>query len=220
MTEKKAPNKRNIVDWNKKSASDSDRLLTRSKEKNKTTKKSRPPRATGKALLRLREKIKELYEDDDYEDQEDLINNPLYQIKLIQDEEDQQKKDHDLLKINRLQQLTSKLNIIMNTAISSIKANLNGKINSKDMQLADKPELSFKEVKVKSVEEKITKPLNIEEETPFVSDEMDAQKLAKIVLEKTGRSRKKSKKSLVEITQELHRFKDIEQENLDENKKE
>lgn len=220
MTEKKAPNKRNIVDWNKKSESDSDRLLSRSKEKNNTTKKSRPPRATGKPLLRLREKIKELYEDDDYEDQDDLINNPLYQIKLIQDEENQQKKDQDLLKINRLQQLTTKLNIIMNTAIASIKANLKGDINAKDMQLADKPELSFKEVKVKSVEQKITKPLNIEEETPFVADEMDTQQLAKIVLEKTGRTRKKSKKSLVEITQELNRFKDIEQENLDENEKE
>ena len=220
MTEKKAPNKRNIVDWNKKSESDSDRLISRSKEKNNTTKKSRPPRATGKPLLRLREKIKELYEDDDYEDQDDLINNPLYQIKLIQDEENQQKKDQDLLKINRLQQLTTKLNIIMNTAIASIKANLKGDINAKDMQLADKPELSFKEVKVKSVEQKITKPLNIEEETPFVADEMDTQQLAKIVLEKTGRIRKKSKKSLVEITQELNRFKDIEQENLDENEKE
>ena len=219
MTEKKAPNKRKIVDWNKKSESDSDRLLTRSKEKSETHKKSRPPRATGKPLLRLRTKIKELYEDDEYENQDDLINNPLYQIKLIQDEENTEKKEQEIMRINKLQQLTAKLNIIMNTAIASIKANLKGSINSKDVQLADTPELSFEDVKVKSIEEKITKPLNIEEETPFVADEMDAQKLAKIVLEKTGRTKKKSKKGLAQIAHELNRFKDIEKESLDENKK-
>ena len=216
MTEKKAPNKRKIIDWDKKSSSDSDRLLNRSKEKSEPQKKSRPPRATGKALMRLREKIKEIYEDDEYEEQDDLINNPLYQIKLIQDEENQQKKEEEIIKINRLQQLTTKLNIIMNTAITSIKANLKTNINAKDMQMADNPELSFKDVKVKSIQQKITKPLNIEDETPFIADEVDSKELAKLILEKTGRTRKKSKKSLAEITQELNRFKDLEQENPDE----
>ena len=216
MTEKKAPNKRKIVDWDKKSSSDSDRLLNRSREKSEPKKKSRPPRATGKPLMRLREKIKEIYEDDEYEDQDDLINNPLYQIKLIQDDENLQKKEEEIIKINKLQQLTAKLNIIMNTAIASIKANLKANINAKDMQMADNPELSFKDVKVKSIQQKITKPLNIEDETPFVADEIDSKELAKLVLEKTGRNRKKTKKSLAEITQELNKFKDLEQENPDE----
>ena len=219
MTEKQAPNKRKIVDWVKKSSTDSDRLLTRSKEKEIPQKKSRPPRATGKPLLRLRKKIKEIYEDDDYEDQDDLINNPLYQINLIQDQENYQKRETEILKISKRQELTSKLNVIMNSALAAQKAELKAEINTNDLQLADRPELSLKEVRDKSVENKLTKPLNIKEDTSFVADETDTDKLAKLVLEKSGRKKIKSKKSLAEIAQDLNRFKDFENNISDENQK-
>ena len=69
------------------------------------------------------------------------------------------------------------------------------------------------------LKQKITKPLDIEEETPFVADEMDTKKLAELVLEKTGRSKKKSKKGLVDIAKGLNRFKDYENDSSDETSK-
>lgn len=219
MTEKKAPNKSKIVDWKKKSASDSDRLLTRRKEKDEPQKKSRPPRATGKPLLRLKKKIKEIYEDDDYEDEDDLINTPLYHITLIEDQEQYEKKETELLKITKQQELTSKLNIIMNNALASQKAGLNAEIDTKDLQLADTPELTLKEVHTKTVEKKLTQPLDIQENTDFVADETDKDKLAKLVLEKSGIKKRKTKKSLAEIAKGLNRFKDYDSENNDEKQK-
>jgi hypothetical protein len=219
MTEKKAPNKSKIVDWKKKSASDSDRLLTRRKEKDEPQKKSRPPRATGKPLLRLKKKIKEIYEDDDYDEEEDLINTPLYHITLIEDQEQYEKKETELLKITKQQELTSKLNIIMNNALASQKAGLKAEIDANDLQLANTPELTFKEVQTKAVKKKLTKPLDIQEDTDFVADETDKDKLAKIVLEKSGIKKRKNKKSIAEIAKELNRFKDYDNEATDEKQK-
>lgn len=226
MTEKQAPNKRKIIDWNKKSSSDSDRFLSRSKDKDDKPKKSRPPRATGKPLLRLRKKIKEIYEEDDYEDQDDLINNPLYQINLIQDQENIiqnqekfQKKEIEVLKISKQQELTSKLNIIMNSALAAQKANLNAEITKKDLKTADKPELTFKEVRKKTIKEKLATPLDIEDETDSIENEKDPAKLAKLVLEKSGRKKIAKKKSLMEIAQGLNRFKDFEADENAENEK-
>ena len=220
MTDKKAPNKRKIIDWDKKSATDSDRLLTRSKEKEEPKNKTRPPRATGKALTRLRKKIQEIYEEDDYEDQDDIINTPLYHVELINDIEQFEKRETELIKISKQQELSFKLNIIMNSALAAQKVGLDAEINNKDMQLADNPELAAKEVRKKSVKEKITKPLDIQEETDFIADEMDAKKLAKLVLEKTGRSKKKSKKSLADIAHGLNRIKEYADDSSDETPKE
>ena len=221
MTDKKAPNKRKIIDWDKKSATDSDRLLTRSKEKEEPKNNSRPPRASGKALTRLREKIQEIYEedDDDYEDKDDLINTPLYHVELINDIEQFEKRETELIKISKQQELSFKLNVIMNTALAAQKAGLDAEVNDKDIQLADNPELTAKEVRKKSVKEKITKPLDIPEETDFVADEMDAKKLAKLVLEKTGRTKKKSKKSLADIAHGLNRIKEYADDSSDETPK-
>lgn len=226
MTEKQAPNKRKIIDWNKKSSSDSDRFLSRTKDKDDKPKKSRPPRATGKPLMRLRKKIKEIYEEDDYEDQDDLINNPLYQINLIQDQENIiqnqekfHKKEIEVLKISKQQELTSKLNIIMNSALAAQKANLNAEITEKDLKTADKPELTFKEVRKKTIKEKLATPLDIEEETDSIENEKDPAKLAKLVLEKSGRKKITKKKSLMEIAQGLNRFKDFETDENAENEK-
>jgi hypothetical protein len=52
-----------------------------------------------------------------------------------------------------------------------------------------------------------------------VADETDKDKLAKLVLEKSGIKKRKTKKSLAEIAKGLNRFKDYDSENNDEKQK-
>ena len=72
---------------------------------------------------------------------------------------------------------------------------------------------------MKTIKEKLATPLDIEDETDSIENEKDPAKLAKLVLEKSGRKKITKKKSLMEIAQGLNRFKDFEADENAENEK-
>ena len=104
MTTNTSSSKRKKVDWDKKNNSDSERIKQRAKKKNLAKYKidsnipktlQKVPLATGKPLLRLRQKIREIYEEDD--EVNDIINQPYFNIELLEDmEKSQKEKDNSL----------------------------------------------------------------------------------------------------------------------------
>lgn len=158
--------KNKSIDWNKKNATDNKRFDTRIQKKSNN--KNVVPRATGVPLQRLKRTIKEIYHQDDEEDNaNDIINTPVFHIGLIEDEENnKQKKVNETLKIAKQQELTSKLSLIMNTAIKAEASRINTRLTAKDEQLSDIPEYDLKKIKKKTIEEKIEKPLKINGKIP------------------------------------------------------
>lgn len=246
MSEAKKAPKRKIIDWNKKSGEDASRITKRMQHRNElkdsatTTNDAMvktPPKATGLPLLRLRKKIKEVY------DEEDDEYTPLFNINLIDKEEDElhlpQKKANETLSITKQQQLTGKLNLIMNTALTAEEAGLSSQITAKDAYLASTAEYDLKKLRRKTVKEKIEKPAGLtgevtEKQLPqaikgikkakqklpkdalegFPAEntdeliELDEEDMAKLILKKSGR--RGPKKKLSEIAKGLNQFKDFE----------
>lgn len=178
------PARRKATDWNQKSGTDSARISKRLEHRSElkdsaTTNndteapKTYPPRAVGAPLLRLRQKIKEVYDEDDDENDE---NAPLvyFNISLIDDnqkhrEDETQKKAEqasETLRIAQEQQTAGKLNLIMDTAMTAQKAGLRTKITAKDLNLANSPELNLKKIKRKTLKDKVETPLKLKGELP------------------------------------------------------
>ncbi len=121
MTEKNkklAPNKKKIIDWNKKSASDTLRISNRL---------SRRAKLTDKALRRLHQKIREVYEEDD-----DNTLPEFFNINLFNEEEEEEEKTEntrrqteiETIRTTKEQQLAGKLNTILSTTLTAKEANL------------------------------------------------------------------------------------------------
>ncbi len=241
MPQTKQPNKRKIIDWNKKSGSDSERINKRMQSReggnhtsapaNSATKTIRPPRATGQPLLRLRQKIKEIYDDEDDEE------SPLFNIELFdeQEEKEREKQSSETRRITKQMELVGKLNLIMNSALVAEEAGLSSKITAKDEQLADVPEYDFKKVRRETFKNKVEEPLKLKGKLPekkltatakglkkaqqtFGADSLedfpaedaamlatlDEEDMAKLILKKSGR--KSPKKSLSEIAKEMNKL--------------
>lgn len=235
------PDKRKLVNWEEKSDTDderiSDRLNKRTDLTNKSTAKPATvgPAATGGAPApKVRKKIKETY--DEEEDEDDLVNAPFFNISLIEDDElemkKNEKKEKETLSITKEQQLVSKLNIVMNTALDAEEMGLSSKLTKKDFNRINDAEYNPGELKSKTVKEKIVQPLesennprptmdtlkNLAKELPddsskglFVENEgkitqtEEQEEMAKLILEKSGRL--KSKKSISEIAAESESIK-------------
>ncbi len=245
MPQTKQPDKRKIIDWNKKSGSDSERISKRMQGReelsdaatttNAASKAIRPPRATGQPLLRLRQKIKEIY--DDEEDEE----TPLFNIELFeeQDEKRQEKQSTDTIRLTKQMELAGKLNLIMNSALIAEEAGLSSKLTAQDAQLADTPEYDLKKVRRETFKNKIEKPLKLKGELSekkltdaakglkkaqqalgkealkdFPADDaamlatLDEEDMAKLILKKTGR--KSPKKSLSEIAKGMNKLNSLD----------
>ncbi|MCM1324214.1 MAG: hypothetical protein NC218_08625 [Acetobacter sp.] len=245
MTEKKNTPKRKIIDWNKKSGDDASRISKRMQQReeladsatitNDATKKN-PPRATGLPLLRLRQKIKEVY--DEEEEEEDT---PLFNINLLGEEEETKnsKQIENLTHITKQQELTGRLNVIMSTALVAEEAGLPSKMTTQDNRLADSPEQSLKQIRRQTMHQKVEKPLGLQGELPeknlkksikgikkaqktlpdnalqdYPADkldefiELDKEDMAKLILKKSGR--RGPKKKLSEIAKGLNQFKNID----------
>jgi len=255
MTEPKKAPKRKIIDWNKKSGEDSSRISKRMQQRDKlkdsasTTNDSSakfPPRAIGVPLLRLRKKIKEVYDEEDEDDY-----TPLFNINLIGEEEElpakSQKDADNTLSITKQQQLTGKLNVIMDTALIAEEAGLSAKLTAKDENQAGSAEYDLKKLRRKMLREKVEKPLGLKGELPeknltkaakglkkakkalpegALEDfpaanaedliELDKEDMAKLILKKSGR--RGPKKKLSEIAKGLNQFKNFEE--TEENSKE
>lgn len=245
MTEQPKTSKRKAIDWNKKAGEDKTRISKRMQERNElkdkatTNNDSRPPRAVGQPLLRLKEKIKEVY--NEYEEDE---YTPLFNINLIEDEETDdslfQKRSNATLTITKQQQLTSKLNLLMDTALIAEEIGLPSKLSAEDTKLAASAEYDLKKLRRQTVQKKISEPLGLKGEIAekdlkkaaiglkkakqklpdgalegFPAKdaeeliELDKEDMAKLILKKSGR--RKSKKKLSELAKDLNQFKNFEE---------
>lgn len=255
MTEQKKAPKRKIIDWNKKSGEDSSRISKRMQQRDELKDSATttndfsaklPPRAVGLPLLRLRKKIKEVYDEEDEDDY-----TPLFNISLIGEEDEHiakhQKDIENTLSITKQQQLTGKLNILMDTALIAEEAGLPSQITAKDENMAGTAEYDLKKLRRKALREKVEKPLRLKGELPeknltkaakglkkakkalpegalegFPAEnaegliELDKEDMAKLILKKSGR--RGPKKKLSEIAKGLNQFKNFEE--TEENNKE
>jgi hypothetical protein len=256
MTDTKKDKK--TVDWQQKNQEDAARILRRAQSAASTPnnredrsvptdKPDLPPKANPIALRRLRKKIHEIY-DDEEEEENDIVNLPFFDITLIDEEtphtsayEQEQNSglsETELLRITKEQQLTGKLNLIMDTALVAERAGLSSKITATDTQRATGAEFNLKKLRRQTLHDKIEKPLKLKgelpeteldkavkgikkarrivgeealedfeaEDLPELNKENSPEEMADLILKKTGR--KKEKKSLFELAQDLNRVQD------------
>lgn len=251
MTKAEDTKKRKMIDWNKKSGEDSSRITKRMQRRDElkdsaaTTNDAfakHPPKATGIPLLRLRKKIKEVYNE---EEDEEYI--PLFNINLLEDEDPvlkTVKESKEVFDITKQQQLTGKLSLVMNTALIAEEAGLSPQITKQDNRLVHSAEYDLPKLRRQTVQEKIEKPLGLKGEIPekdlpkaaksikkakknlpedalkdFPAEdlndliELDQEDMAKLILKKSGR--KSPKKKLSDIAKGLNQFKNMEMENTD-----
>lgn len=235
--------KRKLVDWDKKNNDDSSRIITRAQKRPLAKKDTfpdtatRPPRATGIPLMRLRQKINEVYNTDD--DDEDL----LFDISLFEEETETQKQNkqtNDTIYLTKQQQLTGKLNLIMSSALVAQEAGLSPQMTAEDSRLANTAEYDVKKLRRQTLKNKVEEPLKLKGTLPesqldkavkglkqakenlppdsledFPADEasllaiLDEEDMAELILKKSGRQKKpKTKKKLSEIAKGLNQFKE------------
>lgn len=254
MTKPQNPKKRKLIDWNKKSGDDASRITKRMQQRaelsdaaatDNDAAKNMPPRAIGMPLLRLRKKIKEVY--DEEEDEEEYT--PLFNIDLLGEEEQKHHQDEqkNITHIAQQQLLTSKLNTIMSTALIAEEAGLNPKMTIDDTRLINSSETDVKTIRRRTLRKKVEEPLGLkgelaekdipqsvkaikkaQKELPADSlqdfpagelndlIELDKEDMAKLILKKSGR--RTPKKKLSEIAKGLNQFKNLD--NDDTNTKE
>lgn len=180
-----------IVDWDKKKGNDSERIskklegrspiLPKPTPKVDSKPQVMPPRITNRApLLKLRKKIREVY-DEEEEEENDEVNAPFFNISLIDDDFEKRKHTQtETIRITKQQQMAGKLNIIMNTAVAAEKAGLNPKMTKQDARLANSATFDVKQIRRKTIEEKIEKPLGLKGEIT----EKDLPKVVKSIKDK------------------------------------
>lgn len=252
MTEQTTSSKkRKTVDWNKKCSSDSERIKQRAQKKNLIPTEidsnipasiQKVPLASGQPLLRLRQKIREIYDEDE---ENDIINQSYFNIELVEDMDQSQKEKIQLETIRQTkeQELTSKMNIIMSTALAADKAGLKTTMTKDDANRATSAEYSPQKLQKETLHDKIEKPLNLKGEInnsqisktvkgikraqKYLSadslKDMDAKDLPELAEETKPQDlaqtvlkktgRKGPKKSLFEIAEGLNKYKDIDDEN-------
>lgn len=244
MTEQQNPKKRKIIDWNKKSGEDASRITKRMQHRSELSDaastendaaKKLPPRAVGLPLLRLRKKIKEVYDEDEEEEY-----TPLFNIDLLGEEEQHLKDEQqNIAHIAKQQLLTGKLNTIMSTALVAEEAGLNPKMTLDDARLINSAEYDVKNIRRRTMRKKIEEPLGLKGELPekglsqsvkaikkakkelpedalqdFPAEELndmielDKEDMAKLILKKSGR--RSPKKKLSEIAKGLNQFKNFD----------
>lgn len=171
MTTNTSSSKRKKVDWDKKNNSDSERIKQRAQKKKIITDKTdsnipsklqRVPLASGQPLLRLRQKIHEIYDEEDEND--NIVTNPLYfNIELVEDMEKskQEKILLENLRQTKEQELTDKMNTIMSTALAADKAGLKPKMTKTDAVRTTSAEYNPQKLERQTIHDKIEKPLRL-----------------------------------------------------------
>lgn len=164
-----------LIDWDKKNGDDSERISKKLEDRSPIMPKPAPkvdtkpqvlpPRiANGAPLIKLRKKIREVY-DEEEEEEDDDVNAPFFNISLIDDDFEKRKHTQaETIRITKQQQMAGKLNIIMNTAVAAEKAGLNPQMTKQDARLVNSAEFDVKKLRRKTLKEKIEKPLGIKGE--------------------------------------------------------
>lgn len=181
MTDQIAPNKKKIIDWNKKSVSDSERigkhleqraeLEERATTENDSVSSRRiATPASGVGLQKLRQKIREVYDEDDDEDEN---GNIFFNIRLLNDNENETNEEqrrnqqkNDIFKITREQQQTGKLDVIMSSAMAAHAAGLSPAPDAGDSRAVNSTEYDVKKLRRDTLKKKINKPLRLKGELP------------------------------------------------------
>jgi len=173
------PDKRKLVDWDTKSGNDSERISKRLEgrallEENATTKNDSKPKSIpaaprkGAPLLRLRKKIRDVYDDED--EDEDEVTAPFFNITLMDEDEEERDKEREerekLLRITKQQQMAGKLNAIMDTATTAKQLGLDGHPTKEDARMIHSAEYTPEDVRRKSFKSKVTEPLGIRGDVP------------------------------------------------------
>lgn len=176
--------RRKLIDWNKKSGSDDERISKRLEgrallaDSATTQNDSRPqntqtipPRTT--PLLKIRKRIREAC-DDEEEDEDENVYVPFFNISLIEDREHEyddtnalprsQQKATETLRITKEQEMAGKLNILMDTAMLAGKAGLSPKMTARDTRLLNTPDYNPSRLRRKAIKQKIEQPLQLKGE--------------------------------------------------------
>lgn len=171
----KRVDKRKLVDWDEKNDNDKERISKRLEGRNQladqitttndTKTKITAPRVAGAPLLKLRKKIREVYDEDD--EDEDEVTAPFFNITLIDDDEREKKEEErekETFRITKQQQMAGKLNMIMNAAMMAEAAGLSPKITKEDNELMNSAEFDVKKMRRKTIHQKIEEPLKLQGE--------------------------------------------------------
>ena len=122
-----------------------------------------------------RQKIKEVYDDDDDEDE----NAPgFFNISLLDEEEaengvlpagtvpDPARNESETLRITREQQLAGKLDAILSSSMAAREAGLSPRASRTDARLANSAEYDVKKIRRQTLKEKISEPLGLKGHLP------------------------------------------------------
>ncbi len=177
MTEDLAPNKKELINWEKKSASDAARITKRLEgraelEDEATTKNAanlrKPASPSPQALNRLRKKIKEVY--DDEEDEEE--GNTFFNIDLLDNEEiyDEEqaraRQEKETIRITQEQQMAGKLSAVMSANMAAKAAGQPSAPTREDARLLNSSEYTPTEIRRQVLKQKIVEPLNLKGDLP------------------------------------------------------
>ncbi len=180
MTEELTPNKKKKINWKEKSASDASRISKRLEGRellteeatttnSVTSKKAAAPTSPSlEARNRLRKKIKEVYDDEEDDENETVF----FDINLLDSEEDLNQssnsflKEKETLRIIKEQQMAGKLNTIMSANLAAKDLNLPSSLTKEDRRILNSAEYDIAETRRQTLRSKISKPLGIQGDLP------------------------------------------------------
>lgn len=191
MTKEVAPNKKEIINWEKKSASDAARISKRLEGRaeledaattENSTKLRKPASPSPQSLNRLRKKIKEVYDDEDEDEEEStFFNINLLGDEALQDEEAMRnRQEQETIRISKEQQKAGKLGAIMSANMAAKEVGLSDAPTLQDERLLNSAEYDPQKIRREVFKQKITKPLRIKGEIPTTDMEKSLQGIKNI----------------------------------------
>ena len=220
MTEELTPNKKKKINWKEKSASDAARISKRLEGRellseeatstNSTTLKkiATPTSASVETRNRLRKKIKEVYDDEEEDENEPVF----FDINLLDNEESSNQsspasnKETETLRIIKEQQMAGKLNTIMSANLAAKDLNLSSNLTKEDQRILNSAEYDIAEIRRQTLKNKITKPLGIEGDIPEKELKKTLQEIktiqTEVSLKDLGPIKTKDIKEIAETTEE------------------
>lgn len=176
MTEELTPNKKELINWEKKSASDaariSKRLAGRAELEDEATTQNaaqlrKPASPSPQALNRLRKKIKEVYDDEEDEEENTFFNVSLLDNEEIYDEEQARaRQEKETIRITQEQHMAGKLSAVMSANIAAKNAGLPDTPTQEEARLLNSSEYTPTEIRRQVLKQKVAKPLNLRGNIP------------------------------------------------------
>lgn len=191
MTEELAPNKKELINWEKKSASDAARITKRlvgraeledAATTENATQLRKPASPSPQALNRLRKKIKEVYDEED----EDEEGNTFFDINLLDnqeiydEEQARSRQEKETIKITQEQQMAGRLSAVMSANMAAKAAGQSSSPTREDARLLNSSEYTPAEIRRQVLKQKVVKPLNLQGDIPDENLEKSIQGIKNI----------------------------------------